>query len=180
MLEWWVIENLISGSFSEVMIWAWCLLMISCTSVTINIRVMFSCIEQLKPSQDAQFHRGLVKPFCLDCHSIVMKWTIIVEWKSEKREQHKELTTYQAKVSYIGFTNSNKFSKQCNTLRHHFFLSIKMHDLHIDVQVPELLTIHITQFERDKLIPHPFESPVSLSSNSVINVKMILHKTKRV
>lgn len=35
-------SNLISGSFKDVMIWAWCLLMISCTSVTNSILVMFS------------------------------------------------------------------------------------------------------------------------------------------
>lgn len=39
-------SDLMSGSFNDVIIWAWCLLIISWTSVTINIRVIFSCIKR--------------------------------------------------------------------------------------------------------------------------------------
>lgn len=47
----------------------------------------------------------------------------------KEREKIGVQTPYQTKISYIWFPHSYKFPKQGNTLRHHFFLSIKMHDL---------------------------------------------------
>ena len=49
-------SNLISGSFKDVMIWAWCLLMISCTSVTNSILVMFSWKMDQLQSQYGRFY----------------------------------------------------------------------------------------------------------------------------
>ena len=65
--------------------------------------------------------------------------------KKKKKNKKREIQinqvcppTYQAKISNVWFTDSNKFSKKSHTLRHHLFFSIKMHHLNIAIRIESI------------------------------------------
>ena len=67
--------------------------------------------------------------------------------KKKKKNKKREIQinqvcppTYQAKISNVWFTDSNKFSKKSHTLRHHLFFSIKMHHLNIAIRIESITT----------------------------------------
>lgn len=106
------------------MICDWCLLIMSWTSETINIRV--SCIRSIHKScnrwkqPDQTFQILTFAYYNLACFEHKLH-----QWDKNCCVP----VTYQTKILNIWLTNSNEFPKQGNTLRNHFFLSIKMHDL---------------------------------------------------
>lgn len=141
-----------SGSFNEVIIWAWCLLIISCTSVTINIRVIFSCTTKACELLGIALWQQQT-PSLLN---YTMQWnlpwnigytTLYRNRKMKKKEENWKTKlwinqvrppppkTYQAKITNIWFADSNKFPKKSHTLRHHLFFSIKMHHLNRAIRI---------------------------------------------
>lgn len=111
-------SNLISGSFKDVMIWAWCLLMISCTSVTNSILVMFSWkMDRLL------FQYGKFTLAQLDVEARLPA-------KGINQVNISKKCNYQTEVPNVWLPDCNKLPKKSHTLWHHLLFSIQMHDLY--------------------------------------------------
>ena len=89
----------------------------------------------------------------------------------EKGDKSSVPITYQAKISNVRFTDSNKFSKKSHTLRHHLFFSIKVHYLNRAFR-----TENITK------TPHQEKTEKSIATKFIVQISVwrVIHKSTAV